>query len=72
MAMSDTGSDNPNGDISPTLEEVARQFSAWQANRAKKREPIPDPLWQAAAALCLVYSIIRIFQIPMSVKGRSS
>jgi len=50
MAMSDTGSDNPSGDISPTLREVARQFSAWQANRAKKREPIPDSLWQAAAA----------------------
>jgi len=43
-----------------TLKSVQKQFEAWRSGRAKKREPIPQHLWQAAAGLCKEYSIAQV------------
>ena len=43
-----------------TLETVHKQFEAWRSNRARKREPIPRRLWQAAVDLCQEYSIAQV------------
>jgi len=72
MAMSDTGSDNPSGDIS---HHTRRGGAAVFGLASKPREEArADPGFPVAGGgrVCLGYSIIRIFQIPMSVKGRSS
>jgi len=50
---------DPTIDESLTLESVEQQFEAWRANRTK-REPIPDPLWEAAAGLCRRYPITHV------------
>lgn len=42
-----------------TIESVEKRFRAWRDGRAK-REPIPEPLWQAAAGLCRHHPITRI------------
>jgi hypothetical protein len=39
-------------DNTPTIETVERQFEQWRSSRGKKREPIPQHLWHAAAQLC--------------------
>jgi hypothetical protein len=41
----------PVEDNRPTIEDVAKQFEHWRANR-QKRDRIPQHLWQAAAKLC--------------------
>jgi len=50
-------SDNP-----PTLEAVKERFKTWRSGRAKKRESIPQHLWQAAAGLCREHSTSRVSQ----------
>jgi hypothetical protein len=50
---------NPNTDTRPTLKSVQRRFESWR-NRRTKREPIPEPLWGAAATLCRRYSISHV------------
>jgi hypothetical protein len=47
-------------DNTPTLEAVERQFEQWRSSRIKKREPIPEPLWQSAAQLCKVHPITHV------------
>jgi len=42
-----------------SLEDVRTLFENWRQNR-KKRVPIPDALWAAAAALYPAYSLHRI------------
>ena len=44
----------------PTLEEVKSQFTTWRANRANKKSPIPDNLWEAAVTLTDRYSLHKI------------
>jgi hypothetical protein len=39
-----------------TLESVQQQFTDWRASR-RKREHIPDRLWQAAVQVCNVHSV---------------
>jgi hypothetical protein len=39
-----------------TLQEVSKQFEQWRGSR-KKRERIPQHLWQAAAELCKTHPI---------------
>lgn len=46
-------------DTSPTLESIQQQFEAWRISR-RKREPIPGPLWEAAAGLCRRYPITHV------------
>ena len=41
------------------LESVEQQFETWRVNRAK-REPIPEPLWEAAAGLCRSHPITHV------------
>ena len=36
----------------PKIEVVQKHFETWRSNRAGRREPIPQHLWQAAAKLC--------------------
>jgi hypothetical protein len=43
----------------PSLEEVRALFENWRQNR-KKRAPIPETLWEAAAALYPSYCLHRI------------
>ena len=43
-----------------SLETVQEQFEKWRRNRTLKRDPIPDDLWQAAAALCKTHSIASV------------
>jgi hypothetical protein len=50
---------NPTIDNSLSLESVQKQFEAWRTNRTK-REPIPEPLWEAAASLCDHYPITHV------------
>jgi hypothetical protein len=50
---------NPTIDESLTLESVQQRFEAWRINRAK-REPIPEPLWKAAAELCSHHPITHV------------
>ncbi len=47
--------------IRPTLEFVRHQFEAWRRKRSRRR-PIPEPLWQAAVALCNEHSICEVSQ----------
>ena len=42
-----------------SLEEVQALFTHWRQNR-KKRAPIPETLWEAAASLYPAYSLHRI------------
>jgi len=42
-----------------SLESVQQRFEAWRTNRAK-REPIPEPLWEAAARLCRQHPITHV------------
>jgi len=42
-----------------SLEEVQALFAHWRQNR-KKRAPIPETLWEAAASLYPAYSLHRI------------
>lgn len=42
-----------------SLEEVQALFEHWRQNR-KKRAPIPETLWEAAASLYPAYSLHRI------------
>lgn len=50
---------DPTIDDNLTLESVAQQFDAWRAARTK-REPIPEPLWEAAAGLCRRHPITHV------------
>jgi hypothetical protein len=50
---------NPIVDKSPTLESVQERFESWRKRRVK-REPIPAPLWEAAASLCRHYPITHV------------
>ncbi|MBI5588980.1 MAG: hypothetical protein HY881_00710 [Deltaproteobacteria bacterium] len=45
----------------PAIENVRQQFQNWRSTR-NRREPIPDHLWEAAAALCRVHSISHVSQ----------
>jgi hypothetical protein len=47
-------------DNTPTIETVERQFEQWRSIRAKKRKPIPQHLWQAAAQLCKTHPITHV------------
>ena len=47
-------------DNTPTIETVERQFEQWRSSRVKKREPIPQHLWQAAAQLCKTHPITHV------------
>jgi len=47
-------------DNHPSLEAVQHQFEQWRRERGSRREPIPEHLWQAAAALCREHSISRV------------
>jgi hypothetical protein len=47
-------------DNTPTIETVERQFEQWRSSRGKKREPIPQHLWQAAAQLCEIHPITHV------------
>lgn len=51
--------DNTTHDESLTLESVEHQFELWRVNRPK-REPIPEPLWEAAASLCGQHPITHV------------
>lgn len=42
-----------------SLEEVRALFEHWRQNR-KKRGPLPESLWEAAASLYPSYSLYRI------------
>ncbi|MBA4369632.1 MAG: hypothetical protein C0403_18565 [Desulfobacterium sp.] len=42
------------------LEFVKNQFEAWRANRKKRREPIPEQLWEAAKELVKIHSINKV------------
>ena len=44
------------------LESVIKQFEYWRASR-KKRERIPEHLWDAAVCLCSDNSVSQITQI---------
>lgn len=48
----------PTADL--TIERVEQQFAKWRASRSKKLEPIPQHLWQAAAALCKTHRITHV------------
>jgi hypothetical protein len=52
--------DDSNTDPNLTLETVQEQFEKWRSNRTEKRDPIPNDLWQAAAALCKNHSIANV------------
>jgi hypothetical protein len=52
---------NPDIDTHPTLESVQQRFESWRTRRTK-REPIPQPLWEAAAGLCRHYSVSHVCQ----------
>ena len=43
----------------PTLEEVQRQFETWR-NLPHRSRKIPQELWDAAARLCLRYSVLKV------------
>ena len=43
--------------LSSALQEVQRQFEQWRESR-KRREPIPERLWQAAMELCKRRSVV--------------
>jgi hypothetical protein len=43
-----------------TIENVKLQFDQWRASRSHKLEPIPQPLWLAAAALCRTHRITHV------------
>jgi len=47
------------GENSPTLESVTKQFEDWRSNR-RKRDRIPQHLWQAAVQLCKDYPITQV------------
>jgi hypothetical protein len=49
-------------DHTPTLESVQEQFKAWRAGKAG-REPIPEPLWEAAALLCREHPPTRVSRV---------
>lgn len=51
---------NPTIDKSLTLESVQQRFEAWRMSRTTKREPIPEPLWEAAVSLCRHYPITHV------------
>ena len=40
----------------PQIERLHRRLSAWRKRR-RHREPIPEPLWQAAAALARIHGV---------------
>jgi hypothetical protein len=42
-----------------SLEEVRRQFEAWR-NQPHRGRRIPEELWEAAARLCLRYSVLKV------------
>lgn len=50
---------NPVINKNPSLESVQQRFEAWRNSRAK-REPIPEPLWEAAVSLCGHYRITHV------------
>jgi hypothetical protein len=43
----------------PSLENVQRQFEAWR-NQPRRGRKIPQELWDAAARLCLRYSVLKV------------
>jgi hypothetical protein len=43
-----------NSTISADLLELKTNFETWRTNRKYVREPLPDELWSAAAALRVV------------------
>ena len=43
----------------PSLEEVQQQFDAWR-NQPRRGRKIPQELWDAAARLCLRYSVQKV------------
>ena len=45
--------------IRPTLEAVRHQFETWRKRR-RSRDPIPEPLWQAAIGLCQQHSMSEV------------
>lgn len=47
-------------DNTQTIETVERQFEQWRSSRIKKREPIPQHLWKAAAQLCEAHPITHV------------
>ena len=67
--MDDSVTDTPR-----KIETVQEQFEAWRSGRVNRREPIPQPLWQAAAELCRHHSITHVSrQLRLSysdLKGR--
>lgn len=43
----------------PSLEYVQRQFDVWR-NQPRRGRKIPQELWDAAARLCLRYSVLKV------------
>jgi hypothetical protein len=48
--------------VKPTIEEIQEQFILWRNNR-RRREPVPDALWEAAVSLAEDYSIGHICKV---------
>lgn len=43
----------------PSLEQVRDQFETWRRTR-RVRQPIPEPLWQAAVEQCADQSVLQV------------
>lgn len=52
-----------------TLEDVVAAFESWRANRANRKEQIPDKLWSMAKALLPYYKKAHI-QKALRLSGR--
>lgn len=44
------------------LNEVRQRFDQWRQERGPRRRPIPEPLWEAAAALARAYGVCPVAQ----------
>lgn len=40
-----------------SLQDIKEQFTTWRTNRSRRREPIPQRLWDAATGLCEIHGI---------------
>jgi hypothetical protein len=69
-AMNETCAD---GIVSSSVAALSRKIEAWRENRLHLNDPMPERLWQEAAALARTHGVHRICQtLGLGMKGLKS